>query len=233
MCDIEAVGSEALDYHSAKPVPRAVAEEKLTAEFSELLIDNIEDEESDEAPKRLIEESRMNRLVRIHCYAFFGEQLAVLNYRRRYLFAPHSPGRVGICAEGLLIHEVAPASDSLTDKQADAAHIKEVKNIYLSDLADYERGDESADYSAVDGESALPDLRNLRRMELVIVPLEYNIVRTRAYYSRESAVDEHIEHLIEAYAPLVGHSAAEERGEYKAEGDNDPVELDADLVSEE
>ena len=70
-------------------------------------------------------------------------------------------------------------------------------------------------------------------MELVIVPLEYNIVRTRAYYSRESAVDEHIEHLIEAYAPLVGHSAAEERGEYKAEGDNDSVELDAYLVSEE
>ena len=124
VCDIEAVGSEALDYHSAQSVPRAVAEEKLTAEFSELLIDNIEDEESDEAPQRLIEESRMNGLIRIHGYAFFGEQLAVLNYRRRYLFAPHSPRGVGIRAEGLLIHEVAPASDSLTDKQADAAHIK-------------------------------------------------------------------------------------------------------------
>ena len=70
-------------------------------------------------------------------------------------------------------------------------------------------------------------------MELIIVPLEYNIVRTRTDYSREGAVDEHIEHLIEAYAPFISHSAAEERGEYKAECDNDSVELDAYLVSEE
>ena len=70
-------------------------------------------------------------------------------------------------------------------------------------------------------------------MELIIVPLEYNIVRARAYYSREGAVDEHIEHLVEAYAPFISHSAAEERGENEAEGDNDSVELDAYLVSEE
>ena len=83
-----------------------------------------------------------------------------------------------------------------------------------------------ADYSSINSETALPDLRYLRRMERIIVPLEYNIVRTRTDYSRESAVDEHIKHLIEAYAPLVGHSAAEERGEYKTEGlRNDSVEL--------
>lgn len=113
----------------------------------------------------------MNGLIRVHGYALFREQLTVLNYRRRYLFAPHSHGASVFVPKRLLIHEVAPASDSLTDKQADAAHIKEVKNIYLSDLADYERGDESADYSAVYGETALPDLRYLRRMELIIVPL--------------------------------------------------------------
>ena len=103
--------------------PFSVDWEKNTANLTDF-IDNIEDEESDEAPQRLIEEGRMNGLIWIHGYALFREQLAVLDYRRRYLFAPHSPRGVGVRAEGLLIHEVAPTSDSLTDKQADAAHIK-------------------------------------------------------------------------------------------------------------
>ena len=110
--------------------------------------------------------------------------------------AVHSPREVGVCAESLLIGEIAPAPDALTDEKAHAAKIKQISYVDALDKAHDKRRKHSADKSAVNGKTAVPHRNYLGRMRRIISPLVENVVKTCSDDAEQCAPNKDIEHFI-------------------------------------
>ena len=55
-----------------------------------------------------------------------------------HLRAPHTPRHIGVCTECLLIHEVTPSADDLTDHNSGGSHVNKLQKTDLFDLTIYE-----------------------------------------------------------------------------------------------
>ena len=72
----------------------------------------------------------------------------------------HSQEGVGFFAVNLCIEEVAPSADNLTDEKSGNANIKYIQGVELFYSAVNKGGGDCTDKSAIDGESALPQLED-------------------------------------------------------------------------
>ena len=102
----------------------------------------MEEDKAKEAENRLIEEARMYRAYNIKCCCS----------------TLHTPRKICGCTESFLIDEVAPTSDSLTDKETDRCYIKNSGNLDFSDLGHNSAAKKAADNTAIDAKSALFDV---------------------------------------------------------------------------
>src|SRR5262245_53892674 len=88
------------------------------------------------------------------------------------------PGKVGGTTEGLLVEEVAPASDGLADGQAGRGHVEPAEHGQSPQVREPGAHQRAHDEPAVDGEPALPDRDDLRGIAAVVVPVEDDLVET-------------------------------------------------------
>ena len=100
---VEAVHPQALDHGPAQAIPGCVAQGDL-AVVGPLGVEVIQEQKAAEVPQALIEERRVH-----------------LNVRTRDGRQAHAPRQRRLRAEGLAVHEVAPAADALPDEQTGCA----------------------------------------------------------------------------------------------------------------
>ena len=70
--------------------------------------------------------------------------------------AGHGPRQVGVVAEGLLVKEVAPATHTLADEEAQGGDVAHRQGVDLFDPAHQRTEQERHDDAAVDGKPAVP-----------------------------------------------------------------------------
>ena len=166
----------------------------------------------------------MDRHIGVYLHTLFKQQRLICCNIVSYLDRPHTKEAVfGICAERLLIEEIAPAAYSLPYQQAERADIEQICKIYLAYPGADPAADEGADDTAVNGDAAVPDGDYLAGVLRKIIPLKGNIIEPCAHYAEDGAPDKNIRHTVKAHFPLIGGDAAVNNGERKAEGDNDAI----------
>ena len=147
--------------------------------------------------------------------------------------AHHRPRKVGNCAVSLLIEEVAPATETLTDQKADHNYIQNRKKAHFLYFRDDKTSRDSADYAAVNRQAALMNIENFDRMGKIIVPLKNAEVQSRAdysgYYTDENAVHQLVEIELETRSRLVSI----ENSEHKSRGNNQTVPIDLERAERE
>ena len=168
---IQAVGAQSLDDHAFKAVPHEIEIEDLSRVSLTVFSVKMQHRDAQQAPERFVEEAGMHR---------FSERA----------LAHHAPRQISRRAVRLLIEEVAPAAESLTDQEADHGDIENGHELHLLDFGDAQSAEQCADDAAVDGESALMNRKNLERMGAVIVPLENAEIQPCADDARDKT-DEH------------------------------------------
>ena len=75
-------------------------------------------------------------------------------------FAPHTPGSSSRRAECFLIEEIAPAADSLTQRQINDAVIDKRCERDLADGTHYQESEKACDDAAVNGKAAGSRIQN-------------------------------------------------------------------------
>ena len=108
---------------------------------------------AEQAPERFVEKTRVNWLI-------------------ESALAHHSPRQVGHGAVSLLVEEVTPASESLTDKKAYHYNVENRQKPHLLDFSDDKAARNRADYAAVYRQAALVNIKYLYRVGEIIIPLE-------------------------------------------------------------
>ena len=126
----------------------------------------------------------MYRLERVN--AAVGDVLA---YIISSGFAHHSPWHISVRTETFLVEKVAPASDSLSDKETRRSDIK-----YRQQTQFFLFGDDPADkycseYSAVNCESAVTEIEELRYRCRIA---ENHIIKSCTDYRTEKSADDRI-----------------------------------------
>ena len=158
-----------------------------------------------------------------------------LNVRTRDGRQAHAPRQRRLRAEGLAVHEVAPAADELADKQADddeVGHGEELKSLLALAPAQAQRDDDDGDDRPVDGETAVPDGDGLAPAERAVavfevVEIEQHIVNPRAEDAAGDAPEHAVEEVILADAVFLLLAHAKRQRQHKAERDENAVPVDA------
>lgn len=112
------------------------------------------------------------------------------------ILTDHAEHIVRGCAERLLIEEVAPAADRLTDQKAGHGDIEDRQEFHLADLRHDQTADQRADDRAVNGDTAVTDIDDLTGMRREIIPFENNVIGTRADDRGDDADDHAVDQLI-------------------------------------
>ena len=113
------------------------------------------------------------------------------------------PRQIRRRAEGLLVEEVAPASDGLPERQARRGDVEIGPHGQPPQPGVAAADEDAAQDPAVDGESALPDREDLRGNHRVVVEVERDVVEARADQTAQERELGRLEEVlgIEAAAP--------------------------------
>ena len=168
----------------------------------------------------------MHRHLRVHGHTLSSQIRRRGGQRISDLYAPHSKERgIRIGAKGLLVKEIAPAADTLADKQTQGTQVQQIAKVDLAHLAADGGADQGTDNATVNGKPAVPNLHDLCRVGAVIAPLKNHIICPSADDTEDRTPNEHIRHPVQAHTPLVCHTAAVQHRQHKAKGDNDTVKM--------
>ena len=116
----------------------------------------VQKHKSQQTPQRFIEKTRVYRLQGL--YASVGNVAADIICS---CIAQHTPGKSCIRSEGFLVKKVAPASDGLTDKKAGCHNIKHCRQPQFPEFYDDTAYNYGAYKSAVNGKSAVTEIKEL------------------------------------------------------------------------
>ena len=111
--------------------------------------------------------------------------------------AHHRPRQIGYGAVRLLIEEVAPAAETLTDQKTDHHNVENRQKAHLLDFRDGKSSGNRADYAAVYRQAALVDIEYLNRMSGVIIPFENAEVKPCADDTRDKSDENAVHQLAE------------------------------------
>src|SRR5712692_744243 len=161
----EAVQPDRFDREAPDRVEADVAEEQRPRTVPETRAEHQhEEQEHEQVPQRLVEERRMEEV---------GLREARRPVRRRDVELPRQGGRP---AERLFVEEVPPAADGLSDGDAGRRRVETAQDRQAPPMGEPEPHDGPGDEPAVDGEAALPDRDDLRRVLAVVIPVEDHLV---------------------------------------------------------
>ena len=178
--------------------------------------DDEEDQaEAQDVPEALIEEGGVD----LHVAAIDGGEA-------------HPPGEGGLGAEGLPVHEVAPAADGLAQHEAHDAEVRHGPQPDALAAAVEEGHEEDGDDGAVDGEAAVPDGDDAAPVEAAVgipeaVQVEEDIVGPGTQDAEGHAHEDQVQQVILLDAVMLGLPQAEEHAEEHAQAQNDAVPVDA------
>src|SRR5215467_4816509 len=181
----EGVGAQRFREEAAHRVEAQVCQEQRAGRPLEPLAENYhEEEEHHQVPQRLVEERGMEVLV-----------LRVLDgpMRRR---DEKPPRQVRRRAEGLLVEEVAPAADGLTEGEARSCDVQVRDGGQSARERVTTAHEETADDAAVNGEAALPHREDFSREAKVVVEVEGHVIQSRADEPAEETELRGLEHAI-------------------------------------
>ena len=139
--------------------------------------------------------------------------------------AVHAPGQRCVCAERLLIDEVAPAADPLPDEEPQRDKIKQRQQRHLAPFGGQPAKDKCAEDRAVDGDAALADVDHLPDA-LVGKGRHSHIVDAGAYDGHHSADGHHIDQPVGVNAVVHGIAEGVEHRQQHTCRDDNAVPID-------
>ncbi len=180
-------------------------------------------QQAEQAPQRLIQKRGVHRLHRIIAG---GIRVATADNVSR-----HAPRQSGVAAKGLLVEEVAPAADRLTDQKAGRRQIKHSQGIHLAERTHPQRRHKRHDYAAVNRQSALPDTQNAQRIAEVLCAIlrKNDVVQTRSDKGKQRADQHHVRHRILGNLKFIGTPIGIKNCQQKADGNQHAVPANAEF----
>ena len=99
-------------------------------------------------------------------------------------------------AIGFHIDVIAPAADALTEHKRRCDDVQQGQHGDFMLSADQSRGDQAADYAAVNGHSAFPDIENGKHVFAVIIEAKGDVIQPGANESQRNGIEQKINHRI-------------------------------------
>ena len=138
----------------------------------------------------------------------------------------HGQQGIGITAEYLPVKEIAPAADDLPQDQPVSAGIQQQTYIDLFDLTvDGHRGNAAND-TAVNSQSAAPQIKDLQQVILIHIPHKDDIIDPGADYGQDQQVDPDVPDRVWIQTCLFGHMGGQQKAGQHGQGYHDPVHGD-------
>lgn len=137
VADHQAVCAETFHHGTFCAVPADIDEEDLSVIAANFLGEKRQQYKAQQAPDGFVQETGVNRLRRIQRRAEVGEIGGggiLVGDPLLDSAAGHSEDAVGVAAERLLVEEVAPASDALSQQESDADNIQQGQELHLAYL---------------------------------------------------------------------------------------------------
>ena len=210
---VQAVGPQPLDPEPSDTVPQEVEPCVLTVKAASLRHDKDDQQQSHYVPQALVQERRMH----LHQRPRGGGQL-------------HPPGQRRLRAEGLPVHEVAPAAHRLPDQETHHDQVRQRPQLEAPLFAEHEAHQHRRDHAAVDGQSTVPDGDGLRPVKGTIrffepVQIEQHIVQPRPHDSQGNAPQHAVHQVILGDPVLLLLLHAEPQRQQHAQRDDDSVPI--------
>ena len=190
----EGIRAERFGHEAAHRVQAEVDQEEGARRALEALAKHPDEQrEHHRVPERFVQEGRVEELG----LGVFERALA----RRD----EELPRQIRRRAEGLLVEEVAPASDGLPERQARRGDVEIGPHGQPPEPGVAAADEDAAEDPAVDGESALPDGEDLRGSHRVVVQVERDVVEARAHETAQERELGRLEEVlgVEAAAPRI------------------------------
>ena len=126
-------------------------------------------------------------------------------------------------AEGLLVEEVAPPADRLTQYEPGRDQVRQLPEGDLLPAGKDQRGDDAADDRAIDGDSALPDVQGADRVCCILIPLEDDVIDARADDGDGHRQERIVQHAIGVQALALGLAVDHDDRKHHGEGNQNSV----------
>ena len=94
------------------------------------------------------------------------------------------------------VEVIAPAADALTEHKRRCNDVQQGQYGDFVLSADQPRGDQAADYAAVNGHSAFPDIENGKQVFAVIIEAKGDVIQPGANESQWNGIEQKINHRI-------------------------------------
>ena len=212
--EVQTVGAQALDPEPAHAVPDEIEAGVLPVEGPGLGHHQQDQQQPHEVPQALVQES--------------GVDLDVLGGGGP---KPHPPGQGGLPAEGLPVHEVAPAAHGLSDEETHDPQVRKGPGDDLLPFAEEDQHDKGRDHRPVDGHAAVPDPQHggvIQRAvgAAVAIQIEDHIVQPGPDDAQGDLPDHHVVYVVRRDAVPLPLTAAEQHRQQQAQADDDSVPVD-------
>ncbi len=143
----------------------------------------------------------------------------------------HPPGQRRLDAEGLTVHEVAPASHRLPDQKSHHDQVRQRPQLEAFLFAEHQAHQECRDHAAVDGEPAVPDSHRLRPVKGAVrffepVQIEQHIVQPGPHNSQRDSPQHAVHQVVLGNTVLFLLLHAEPQRQQHAQRDDDAVPID-------
>ena len=179
------------DKKSSEAVPAEVPEENFPAEFF-LLIEDIYENKADKIPDGFIEERRMD----IHHFrrAEICDCVAVLKAHTEKIQRMRGRNKSSV---GFAIEEVAPSAEYLPDHNCGDYHIRIFEKVNLFVFCNEYNGNHTADNTAVNRKTAVPDGNDI--IERMNVAVKDDIIKSCADDCGRHADERRIDNVVQLY----------------------------------
>ena len=224
------VRPQTLDEKPAKAVQAEIEEEDLP--LKELLSGAAPEkkkEEDGEIPSALIEKGRMDLNIADAVHEDLPIQYGAGQHILIYDILPeaHRKERIRISPEGLCVEEIPPASDRLSEDQADDAAVRHIQETELPPPRKEKAAEDRGQNAAVDRKSPVAGHENLRGMLRIIAPLKDHIVGPRAEDRKHDGVKREILNIVRLPSPVLIIPGGDQYADQHPDGDDDPVKGDS------
>ena len=227
--DIERIGAQPFDEHSAETVPGKVEKQDLPVEFL-FAVKQVEQDEAAKVPNALVKKGGMH----------VGERGGKLVWQQPHaqkggngngkLFQKEEIARTAVndlIAVGLAVEKVAPAPQHLREDDGGNDRVVEAENVDFFDFANDENTQSAAQHAAVNAEPAVPDGDHVVE-RMVFAQCGKHVVKARADNGKDDDDQADVDHVVGLDA-LVFLAAPDDVKEGQQHSQRDKQAVPADL----
>ena len=206
---VEAVHPQAFDEGAAQAVPGNIAQGDLAVVLP-TLAEKMQQHEARGVPHGFIQEGGM----------------VILHFLGNSVEQAHAEKALGSGAEGLPVKEIAPASHTLADEEAQGHQIQQRRQLQLFHQAQHRHADGRAQHTAVDGQAALPDVEHRDGVVSIALPGENAVVGSGASNGKGGDPQHAVQDIVFCKAEGLGALHAVPDSQQQAAGNHQAIEID-------